>query len=113
MVMGLIYMYQLYTLYTVMGLEIQPGSFGVTVVKRLFLPKMLVPPTDYMLWSCDSSILISYKPSTKVMVVEFHPGSFGVTGVKRSFSYFSYRLHGMVMGLMHIHMLDTYQSCGS
>ena len=68
-----------------MGLEIQPGSFGVTGVKRLFLPKMLFPPTDYMLWSCDSSILISYIPSTKVIGLEIQPGSFGVTGVKRSF----------------------------
>ena len=44
MVMWLMYSDQLYTLYKVMGLEIQQGSFGVTEVKRLFLPKMLFPP---------------------------------------------------------------------
>ena len=79
------YIDQLYALYKVMGLEIQPGSFGITEVKSLFLPKMLFSPTDYMLWSCDSSILISYIPSTKVIGLEIQPGSFGVTGVKRSF----------------------------
>ena len=85
MVMWLMYIDQLYALYKVMGLEIQPGSFGITEVKSLFLPKMLFPPTDYMLWSCDSSILINYIPSTKVIGLEIQPGSFGVTGVKRSF----------------------------
>ena len=44
-------------------------------------------------------------------------GHVGVTGSKVHFHqncYFSFRLHGMVIGLMHIHQLDTlYKSYGS
>ena len=45
-----------------------------------------ISPSDYMVWSCDSCLLISWIPSTKVMGLEIHLGSFGVTGVKSSFS---------------------------
>ena len=53
---------------------------------------------------------ISLRPSSYVMWSNVNLGSFGVTGVKRSYHqkcYFSFRLHGMVMGLMHIHQVDT------
>ena len=53
--------------------------------QKVIFTKNVISPTDYMPWSCDSSILISYKPSTKVIGLEIQPGSFGVTGVKRSF----------------------------
>ena len=61
------------------------GHDGVTGVKNVIFTENAISPTDYMVWSCDSSISISYIPSTKVMGLEIHPGSFGVTGVKRSF----------------------------
>ena len=51
------------------------------------------------------------------MGVEIQLGTFGVTGVKRSVlpkCYFSYKLYGIVMELMHIRQLDTlYKSYGS
>ena len=62
------------------------GQDGVTEVKKVIFTKIAISSTDYMVWSCDSCILISLIPSTKVMVVKIHPGSFGVIGVKRSFS---------------------------
>ena len=58
---------------------------GVTGVKNVIFTKNAISPTDYMVWSCDSSISISYIPSTKVMGLEIYPGSFGITAVKRSF----------------------------
>ena len=61
------------------------GHDGVTGVKNVIFTENAISPTDYMVWSCDSSITISYIPSTKVMGLEIHPGSFGVTDVKRSF----------------------------
>ena len=45
------------------------------------------------------------------MGLEIHPGSFGVIGAKVNFHQgccFSFRLHGMVMGLMHIHQLGSH-----
>ena len=51
------------------------------------------------------------------MGLEIQLGSFGVTGVKRSVlpkCYFSYKLYGIIMELMHIRQLDTlYKSYGS
>ena len=51
------------------------------------------------------------------MGLEIQLRSFGVTGVKRSVlpkCYFSYKLYGIVMELMHIRQLDTlYKSYGS
>ena len=41
MTMGLMHIDQLDTLYKSMGLEIHPGSLGVTGVTRSFSPKML------------------------------------------------------------------------
>ena len=64
-----------------MGSKVTMGSR----VKNVIFTKNAISPTDYMVWSCDSSISISYIPSTKVIGLEIHPGSFGVTGVKRSF----------------------------
>ena len=69
-----------------MGLKIHQGSFGVTGVKRSFLPKMLFLLQITCYGHGDSCILISYIPSTKVMGLEIQSGSFWVTGVKRSFS---------------------------
>ena len=68
---------------TSLGSKVTTGSQGV---KKAIFTKIAISSTDHMVWSCDSCILISYIPSTKVMVVKIHPGSFGVTGVKRSFS---------------------------
>ena len=36
-------------------------------------------PTDYNVWTCDSCILMSLTPSTKVMGIEIQQGSFEVT----------------------------------
>ena len=50
--------------------------------QKVIFTKIAISSTDHMVWSCDSCILISLLPATKVMVVKIHPGSFGVTGVK-------------------------------
>ena len=109
--------HQLYTLYKSYGSRNSPGVIWSHRGQKVIFTKNAISPTDYMLWSCDSCILISYIPSTKVMGLEIQSGSFGVTGVKGHFHqkcYFSFRLHGMVIGLMHIHQLDTlYKSYGS
>ena len=66
-----------------MGLEIHPGSLGVTGVKKVIFTKNAISPSDYMVWPWALYILISWIPSTKGMGQEIHPGSLGV---KRSFS---------------------------
>ena len=42
-----------------MGLEIHPGSLGVTGVERSFSPKMLILLQIVMVWPWVSYILIS------------------------------------------------------
>ena len=69
-----------------MVVKIQPGSFGVTGVKKVIFTKNAISHSEYMVWSWDSYILISWIPSTKVIGLKNYPGSFGVTGVKSSFS---------------------------
>ena len=48
------------------------------------------------------------------MGLEIHPGSLGSQGSKVHFHqkcYFSFRLHGMAMGLIHIDQLDALYQC--
>ena len=48
------------------------------------------------------------------MGLEIQPGSQGSKGHFHQKCCFSFRLHGMVVGLMHIHQLDTFfKSYGS
>ena len=72
--------------------------------------KIAISPTDYMVWSCDSCIFISQIPSTKTFGLKFTRGHLGSQGSKGHFHqkcYFSFRVHGMVMRLLHIDQLDT------
>ena len=74
---------QLGTLYKSYGRKKLSGVIWGHRGQKVILTKIAISPTDNMVWSCDSCILISYIPSTKVMVVKIQPGSFGVTGVKK------------------------------
>ena len=110
MVIGLTHIHQLDTLYKSYGSRISSGVIWGHRGQKVIFTKNAISPTDYMPWSWNSYIFISYIPSTKVMGLEIQSGSFGVTGSKGHFyqkCYFSFRLHGMVIGLMHIHQLDT------
>ena len=80
------HIHQLDTLYKSYGSRNSPGVIWGHKGQKVIFTKNAISPTDYMLWSCDLCILISYIPSTKVMGLEIQSGSFGVTGVKRSFS---------------------------
>ena len=83
---------------------------------KVMFTKNTKTPTDYMPWSCDSYILISYIPSTNVLGQEIHPGLFGVTGVKGKFHQkcnISCRLHDMVKCRMYIDQLDTLRKLWS
>ena len=72
-----------------MGLEIHPGSLGVTGVKRSFSPKMLFLLQITWFGHIDQlDTLIHYGSRNSA--------SLGVTGVKRyQKCYFSFRLHRM------------------
>ena len=101
----------------VIGLKNYPGSFGVTGVKRSFSPKLLFLLQITWYGHVTHAYWSARHPSTKVIGLKM---SFGVIwghrGSKGHFNqkcYFSYRLHGMVMWLIHIHQLDTlYLCCG-
>ena len=78
--------------------------------QKVHFTKIAISPTDYMVWSCDSCIFISQIPSTKTFGLKFTRGHLGSQGSKGHFHqkcYFSFRVHGMVMRLMHIDQLDT------
>ena len=100
-----------------MGLEIHPGSFGVTLVKRSFLPKMLFLLQIPCHGHGTHIYLSAIYPLQRLWVEKFsrgHLGSLESKGLFHQKCYFSFRLHGMVIGLMHIHQLDTlYKSYGS
>ena len=109
MVMWLIYIYQLDTLYKSYRFKNSPGVIWGHWGQKVIFTKIAISPTDYMVWLCDSCIFINWIPSTKIIGLKIHPGSFGVTGVNTSFSpkMLFFRVHGMVMRLMHIDQLDT------
>ena len=99
-----------------MGQEIHPGSLGVTGVKRSFSPKMLIllqiawyGHGSHTYWSARYHL-------PELWVKKFTRGHLGSQGSKGHFHQkccFSFRLHGMAMGLVHIDQLDThYQSYG-
>ena len=69
-------------LYKSYGSRNSPGVIWGHCGQKVIFTKNAISPTDYTPRLCDSCILISYIPSTKVMGLEIHPGSFGV---KRSF----------------------------
>ena len=96
--------------FDVIGLKIQRGHLGVTGVKKVIFTKNAISHSDYMVCSRDSCICISLTPSTKVIGLKIQLGSrWGHRGQKGHFHqncYFSFRLHGMVTWLMHIHQLD-------
>ena len=86
------------------------GHDGVTGVKKVIFTKIAFSSTDHMVWYCDSCIFISYIPFTKNIGLKFTRGHLGSQGSKGHFHqkcYFSFRVHGMVMQLMHIDQLDT------
>ena len=74
---------QLDTLYKSYGRKKSSGVIWGRRGEKVILTKIAISSTDHMVWLCDPCILISYIPSTKVMVVKIHLGSFGVTGVKK------------------------------
>ena len=86
MVIGFMHIHQLDTLYKSYGSRNSPGVIWGHKGQKVIFTKNAISPTDYMLWSCDLCILISYIPSTEVMGLEIQSESFGVTGFKRSFS---------------------------
>ena len=72
--------------------------------------KIVISPTDYMVWSCDSCIFISQIPSTKTFGLKSTRGHLGSQGSKGHFHqkcFFSFWVHGMVMRPMHIDQLNT------
>ena len=77
------YINKLITLYKSNGRKKSSGVIWGHRGQKVIFTKMAISSTDHMVWSCDSCILTSLLPSTKVMVVKYHPGSFGVTGVKK------------------------------
>ena len=86
MTMGLMYIDQLDTLYKSYRIKNSSGvTWGHRGQKVIFTKNAISPP-DYMVWSWDSYIFISWTPSTKVIGLKIYPGSVGVTGVKSSFS---------------------------
>ena len=108
MAMGLMRIHQLDTLYISYGSRNSAGVIWGHKVQKVIFTKNAISPSYYMVWSCDSCLLISKIPSTKVMGLEIHPGSFRIRGVKSSFSlkicYNSYT---------HVHKLETlYLFCG-
>ena len=86
MVIGLMHIHKLDTFYKSYGSRNSSGVIWGHRGQKVIFTKNAISPTDYMPWSWDSYIFISYIPSTKVMGLEIQSGSFGVTGVKRSFS---------------------------
>ena len=86
MVMWLKHKHQLYTLYKSYGSRNPPVVIWGHRGQKVIFTKNVISRTDYMPWSWDAYIFISYIPSTKVMSLEIQSGSFGVTGVKSSFS---------------------------
>ena len=95
----------------VMSLEIQPGSFGVTGVKRSFSPKTLFLLQITWYGRGTHAYSSARYLLQKLWVQKFTRGHLGSQGSKVHFHQkccFSFRLHGMVMGLTHINQLGTH-----
>ena len=86
MVMWLKYIDQLYTFYKSYWSRNSAGVFWGHWGQKVIFNKNAICHTYYLLWSRDSSILISKIASTKGMGLQIHQGLFGVTGLKRSWS---------------------------
>ena len=111
MVMWLMHINQLDTFYKSYGSKNSYGVIWGHRSQKVISPKKLLTPTNYMAWSCDSCICISYIPSIKVMVLKIHLVSQGSKDHFHKKCYNSSMLQSKTIRFKHVHKLETLYLC--